>query len=229
MRSVVISSAGWVTFELELKQVGGMEQLARTPYMRNMWNIMKTFNVLPTDPRFRELTDDQINLMLLSFKEDHREAELARKGLAVDSQHFDSEFEEEIWNAKVGEWDILRDGHDANEIARQVEKLTREEDQKNLASKFDSLDEYNAYLEAGGKTTRESEVEQYINKQIAAAEEKARMLAADGGKKMKDDKDSPEAQSALSDSLPDIDKEAIDKSIALFNAEDDSDDDFDMI
>jgi hypothetical protein len=222
----VISSGGWAPFETRRKEVGGLERLARTPYMRNMWLIMKTFSVLPTDPRFRELTDEQINLMLLSFREDAREAELARKGLAVDSEHFDSTFEDEVWNAKVGEWDILKDGHDADEIARQVETMTRAEDQKNLATKFESLDEYNAYLEAGGKTARETEVEQYINKRLAEAEEKARMLAANGGKKLVDDKDAPEAQSALSDNLGDLDKDAIDKSIALFNAEDD---DFDMI
>ncbi|MDP4414871.1 hypothetical protein QR503_27240, partial [Escherichia coli] len=75
-------------------------------------------------------------------------------------------------------------------IARQVEELTKEEDRINLMSKFDSLDEYNAYLEAGGKTARESEVEQYIDKQIRAAQEKARNIEAakraNGGKVLVD-------------------------------------------
>jgi hypothetical protein len=202
--------------------------LARTPYMRNLWAIMGKFNVLPTNDDFRSLTDDQINLMILSMNEDHREMELARKGLTVDSQYYDTDFDEEIWNKGVGEWEVLREGHDPNDIARQVEELTRAEDRKNLAMKFDSLDEYNAYLEAGGKTTRETEVEQYINKQLQAAEEKARRLNATGGKKtLVDDQDRPEANSPLSDRLPDIDKEAIDKSIALFNSKDD--DDFDLL
>ena len=194
--------------------------------MRNLWAIMKTFNAMPTNPDFRALSDNQINMMILSMNEDHREMELARKGLTVDSQHYDTGFEEEVWNRDVGDWEVLRDGHDPNDIARQVEELTRAEDRKNLAMKFDSLDEYNAFLEAGGKTTRETEVEQYINKQIAEAEEKARRLTAtNGGKKvMTDDQDLPEAKAALSDHLPDIDKAAIDKSIALFNAQDDDDD-----
>lgn len=180
---------------------------------------------MPTNPDFRALTDRQIDLMILSLNEDHREMELARKGLTVDSEHFDSTFEEEVWNRDVGDWEILKDGHDPDDIARQVEELTRAEDRKNLAMKFDSLDEYNAYLEAGGKTTRETEVEQYINKQIQAAEEKARRLAATSGKKdLVDDQDRPESDSALTDRLPDIDKAAIDKSIALFNAQDDDDD-----
>ncbi|AIW03323.1 hypothetical protein CPT_Mater166 [Bacillus phage Mater] len=223
----MISSSGLKTFDIKLKELGGLKALARTTYMRNLWGIMKTFEVLPTDPSFRELTNTQIDLMIYSLNEDHREMELARKGLAIDSEHYDTSFDDEVWNRDVGDWDVLRDGHDPNEIAKQVEELTRKEDLKNLASKFDSLEEYNDYLAAGGKTTRETEVEQYINKQIQAAEEKARMLSAAGGKsKLVDDQDRPEA-GGLNDRLPDIDKAAIDKSIALFNSQDD--DDFDEL
>ncbi|AGY47346.1 hypothetical protein BSP15_071 [Bacillus phage BSP15] len=208
-----------------------MERLARTPYMRNLWLIMKTFNVLPTNKDFRELSDDQIDMMIYSFKEDAREAELARKGLTVESEHFDASFEEEVWNADVGKWEVLKEGHDPNEIAKQVEMLTRKEDLKNLAGKFDSLEEYNKYLEEGGKPAREMDVERHIDKQIALAMEKARQLEAVGGdRKLIDDRDRPEVanNSALSDNKPSLDKDAIDKSIALFNSMDD-DDEFDPI
>lgn len=199
--------------------------------MRNLWAILKTFNTLPTNEDFRSLTDDQIDMMLLSMNEDHREMELARKGLQVDSSHFDTDFDEQIWSKDVGDWEVLREGHDPNSIAQQIEELTRAEDRKNLAMKFDTLEEYNDHLAAGGKTTRETEVEQYINKQIAEAEEKAKRLAATGNgtkKALIDDQDRPEAASPLSDSLPDIDKDAIDKSIALFNSLDE-DDDFTLV
>lgn len=208
-----------------------MKRLARTPYMRNLWLIMKTFNVLPTNKDFRELSDDQIDMMIYSFKEDAREAELARKGLTVESEHFDASFEEEVWNADVGKWEVLKEGHDPNEIAKQVEMLTRKEDLKNLAGKFDSLEEYNKYLEEGGKPAREMDVERHIDKQIALAMEKARQLEAVGGdRKLIDDRDRPEVanNSALSDNKPSLDKDAIDKSIALFNSMDD-DDEFDPI
>lgn len=208
-----------------------MKRLARTPYMRNLWLIMKTFNVLPTNKDFRELSDDQIDMMIYSFKEDAREAELARKGLTVESEHFDASFEEEVWNADVGKWEVLKEGHDPNEIAKQVEMLTRKEDLKNLAGKFDSLEEYNKYLEEGGKPAREIDVERHIDKQIALAMEKARQLEAVGGdRKLIDDRDRPEVanNSALSDNKPSLDKDAIDKSIALFNSMDD-DDEFDPI
>ncbi|WP_222124696.1 hypothetical protein, partial [Staphylococcus hominis] len=69
-----------------------------------------------------------------------------------------------------------------------------------MDTKFDSLQEYNDYLEGGGKPVRETEVEQYINQRIAEAEDKARRLSYEG-KKAIDDKDRPEVadNNALSD------------------------------
>ncbi|UGO47654.1 hypothetical protein MCCARTNEY_80 [Bacillus phage vB_BanH_McCartney] len=193
--------------------------------MRNLWAIMKEFNTLPTDDRFRNLSHDQIDLIGYSMMEDHRILELAKKGLAVDSEHYDSTFEEEVWNREDGNWDVLKDGHDADDIAKQVEALTKAEDLKNLASKFDSLDDYNAHLEAGGKTARETEVEDYINKQLASAYEKAQIIERAGGKKFVDDA----ALAGETEIVNDLDKEAMDKSIALFNQKDDDDDEYTVL
>ena len=199
--------------------------------MRNLWFIMKTFNVLPTNKDFRELTDDQINLILYSLEEDYKEAERASKGLSVESDYYDDSFEEEVWNREVGEWKVLKEGHDPDDIARQVEELTREEDLKNLYSKFDSLDEYNEYLASGGKTARESEVESYIDKQIRVAQEKARAIEENRKKKrnkevLMDDKDLPNVndKSNSTQGLEDLHKEAIEKSIELFNKKEEDDD-----
>lgn len=187
---------------------------------------METFKVLPTNPDFRSLSDQQVDLIIYSMREDHREIELARKGLTVDSEHYDTSFEDDVWNREDGQWDILKEGHDPDEIARQITALTRADDLKNLVSKFDSLTEYNDFIAEGGKTSRETEVEQYINKQLTEAQEKARKLTATGNgtrKAVIDDQDRPEAEGPMNDRLPDIDKAAIDKSIALFNADDDDD------
>ena len=201
-----------------------MKRLARTPYMRNLWLVMKTFNILPTNEDFRNLSDDQLDIMFYSFEEDHRESERARKGLTTENEYYDSSFEEEVWSKAEGDWDVLKEGHDPNDIARQVEALTKEEDLRNLAMKFDSLEDYNAFRESGGKTSRESEIDEYINRQIAAAEEKAKMLeATKGKKKFVNDSDLPEVanNNAFGNNMTDLDKEAIDKSIALFNENDD--------
>ncbi|AII28080.1 tail assembly chaperone [Bacillus phage Bobb] len=193
--------------------------------MRNLWAIMKTFNVLPTDPNFLALTDHQIHFMIMSMNEDAREMELARKGLTVDSEHYDTNFEDEVWNREVGDWDVLKDGHDADDIAKQVEKLTKQEDMKNLDSKFDGLDEYNQYREDGGQTVKETEVEQYMNKRLQEALDKAKDIEAAGGKgKLVDDRKIIEGKQA--DSTAALNKEVMDKSIALFNGDEDDDDDF---
>lgn len=229
----VISSSGSVNFAFKLKKLGGLKRLARTPYMRNLWNVMKTFHVLPTNPDFRNLSDEQLDLILFSMEEDYREAELARKGLRVDSEYMDTSFDEEVWNRDVGDWEVLKDGHDPDDIARQVNELTREEDKENLMSKFDSLDDYNKYLEEGGKTVRETEVEEYMNRQIEAAMEKAKMMAANKNKNkgFVDDRDLPEVQESNKQNLGELDKATMDKAIALFNDEnkDDDDDDFTIL
>lgn len=193
--------------------------------MRNLWRIMSEFGTLPTNEDFRKLTDDQIDLILYSMEQDIREKELARKGLTVESEYYDSSFEEEIWNKDVGDWEVLKDGHDPNEIARQVEKMTKEEERKNLMSKFEGLDEYNAHLEAGGQSSREMEVSDYIDQQIKRVQEEAKMREQ-GYKKgngVLDDRDLPGVQDT-SPGLSKLNKEAINKTIALFNEEDDDDD-----
>jgi len=187
--------------------------------MRNLWAIMKEFNTLPTDDRFRKLSHVQIDLIGYSMMEDNRILELARKGLAVDSEHYDSAFDDEVWNREDGDWDVLKEGHDADAIAKQVEALTKAEDLKNLASKFDSLDDYNAHLEAGGKTAREMEVSDYIDQQLANAYEKAQRIARAGGKHLVDDA----YLAGETDEVNNLDKEAMDKSIALFNQKDEDD------
>src|SRR5699024_11605548 len=103
--------------------------------MRNMWFLMKSFNVLPTNEDFRELTDDQIDMMILSVNEDNIERERASKGLSVDSDHYDESFEDEVWTRDVGDWEVVKEGHDPDDIANQIEALTKEEDLKNLSSR----------------------------------------------------------------------------------------------
>lgn len=194
---------------------------------------MNTFKVLPTNKDFRELTDEQLDLILYSLEEDHRVAERARKGLSAESDYYDTSFDDEVWNKEVGDWEVLKDGHDPDDIAKQVEELTKAEDLKNLYSKFDSLDEYNKYLEEGGKTARETEVEGYIDKQIRLAQEKAKAIEASQGKrtgkKLVDDRDLPGVEEKETKGIDDLDKDAIERSIKLFNQTDDDDDEYTVL
>lgn len=209
-----------------------MEQIAKTPYMRNLWYIMKEFAVLPTDPSFRSLSDDQLELMLLSVEQDNKEIERARKGFSVDDDYYDSSFEDEVWNKDVGDWEVLKEGHDPDDIARQIEEATAEEDLKNLYSKFDSLDEYNKFLEEGGQTARQSEVQEYMDRQIKVAQEKAQAIESlkdkkgTKGKVFVDDGDLPEVNEKNKKGS-DLDLEAMQRSIELFNKREDDKDDED--
>lgn len=142
--------------------------------MRALWAVMDKFNVLPTDERFRNLSDYQMEMIFLSMEEDARQQNLRAKGLTVESDYFDSSYEDEVANKPDGEWEILKEGHDADDIARQVEEMTNAEELKKLYSKFEGLEEYNQYREEGGQTGREMQVSEYIKRQIEKAKERAR-------------------------------------------------------
>lgn len=223
----VISNVGWTNFNSKIEKLGGLQKVAKSVYMRNMWLLLKTFNTMPTNEDFRALSNSQIDLMLYSLETDHKEMEMARKGIDPNSNQYDESFEEEVWNQKSGDWDILKEGHDADDIARQINDLTEEGDKEKLYNKFDSLEEYNDYLASGGKTTRESEVESYMNRQLEAAEEKAKMM--EGNRKGKPKKelvsDEEEAGESKNNSLSETDKKTLEDSIKKLSGNSNSDDD----
>jgi hypothetical protein len=201
---------------------------------------MKEFKVLPTNPDFQNLTDAQIEFILYSMQEDHKERERARKGLMVDSQFYDTDYEQDVMGKDIKEWDVLKEGHDADEIAKQVNLMTKPEDQKNLSSKFDGLGEYNEHLEQGGKTGREAEVDDFIKRQLKVAEDRARDLEKAGKKgRLVDDRDRPEASGdAMTDEskFGELDKTVMDRAIEKFESKEkrdkndpDPDDDFSIL
>src|SRR5699024_11239365 len=86
----------------------------------------------------------------------------------------------------------------------------------NLYYEFEIRDEYNEYLKSGGKTTRESEVEEYINRQIKMAEEKAQAMemnkqSYEDRKKLIDDREATEVQDNNTQGLDDLDKQALEE------------------
>lgn len=188
--------------------------------MRNLWALLTKFQTLPTDEGFRELSDLQVDLMLYSMTEDAREIERARRGVTGEEDHYDSSFEDEVWNKPVGEWEVLKDGHDPNEIARQVEALTAEKDRKDLAGRFDGLEDYNEHIENGGMTSRESEVSAHIARQLAKAEERAQELTRGkpSGKRFIDD---TELAGESDEGYNPLDKAKMDRAIAMFEDDDD--------
>lgn len=81
-------------FEADIKELGGIDAIARSPYARNMWFIIKDFNSLPSqDGTFRTLTGNQVNFMFAEYKIDAREQEAAENGHTtdLDSTYFDDD------------------------------------------------------------------------------------------------------------------------------------------
>ena len=92
-----------------MKEVGGMDKLAKTIYSRNLWTVMKKFNVLPSDPAFQNLTDSHIAYIISNMLIDNREEELIRKGIDPSTYVEDDSFE---WEGELK----LPEGDEAEQI-----------------------------------------------------------------------------------------------------------------
>ncbi|ADH03174.1 tail assembly chaperone [Bacillus phage W.Ph.] len=186
---------------------------------------MKTLSMPPTDPRFLALDDAQVELMLYSLEEDAKAIERARKGVQVEDENFDSSFDDEVWNKEAGEWKLVKDGHDMDDIARQVNEMTAAKDREDLEGKFNGIDNYNEHLENGGMTSREAEVANHIANQLAKAEQRARELESGAtSKEFIDDRE--RAGEVVMDDEHRLNKQAMDAAIAAFEEDDD---DYDVL
>lgn len=106
----MMSLRGWRRFEDNVRKVGGFSRLVKSNYARNLWHILDKFQVLPTDPRFYNLTEDQVSFILASMVEDNKELQ------GVQNDVVDEDFDYE------GELNL--DDH-AEETAKGMEKLNQ--------------------------------------------------------------------------------------------------------
>ncbi|AAX92375.1 tail morphogenetic protein B [Staphylococcus phage Twort] len=99
---------------------------------------MREFNVLPTDERFRNLTDLQIEFILYNMVQDNKEQELIAKG-----KRFDSHFEDDdrSWmEADEEDFEVVPDYIDLEDINKQIENKLSEEEKQRRQERFDSDD-----------------------------------------------------------------------------------------
>lgn len=113
---------------------------------------MTKFSVLPTDDRWKSLTDEQIEFILYSMERDVIEEDRRRRGIQVDGEFED--YDESWWNLPHDDFEPLKAEHDEEDIARQVEAMTTEEDKAKLRARFKDNQElegmedlYNAEVE----------------------------------------------------------------------------------
>lgn len=126
---------GWVDFEdninSDIKFVGGFDSLVRGTYARNLWLVMKKFNVLPSEERFQNLTTSQLNFIISSMIEDNRREELIEKGYDPNdnSDFVDSDFDMD----KDME---MFDEDKQKELAEQMSKLLSPDEVKKKQEKL---------------------------------------------------------------------------------------------
>lgn len=95
------------------KQGATIKDIASSDECKFQWYIQKYFRVLPTDPRFLSLTEEQLDLLYENFMEDQNKSKQRqnKKSSVVDrefdnpedmskkgtTEYYDPEFEE-LWN-----------------------------------------------------------------------------------------------------------------------------------
>lgn len=135
----------------------------KQPYSRNMWIIMREFKVLPTDPRFQELTSEQIAFILSNMEEDIIQREKAfNKNKGNDESFKDPDtswYEDEFTDI---DYDI-----DYDKMEESVERIENEEAKK-------KREQINEMLEEGNDAEKLQETELTVQNNIQKALEEAK-------------------------------------------------------
>lgn len=172
---------------------------------------MREWKVLPTDPKFLELTDEQIDFLLTGMNLDSEDEARARKGYDPNMS-YDTE-DDSFWNVSEEEFQPIKEWQDEGDIAQQVEDLLGVESTRKLRARFKTEQEYAEYLENGGAKAKEMYVDEKIQESLAKAYEEARMIEKFGKKSTKPETD-------ISNQVK-LDKNVIKEAQELFNSMDD--------
>ncbi len=142
---------------------------------------MKKFNVLPTEERWKTMTNDQIEWILYNMEKDVEMEERARKGKALDADYED--YDGSWYEAPHEEFNPVRDGHDEEEIAKKLAEITTEEDMARLKARWEASQEVDDIRAKGGTTIEEDTINELIANKLQKAIEEAKRIEAHGGDK----------------------------------------------
>lgn len=173
---------------------------------------MDRFHVLPSSPDFQNLTNEQLEWIIYSAQLDNK-----KKGPESYEDYDDSWFEAE-------EFEPLREGDDEEEIARQVEKLTSEEDKARLEARLEDTAESEEIAQRGEKSLEEESIDNLIAENIRKAQEEARRLESHKGTQKTAEQRKQEKENATYQA--ELDTGSIQDAVALF--EGDQEDDFEI-
>lgn len=131
-----------------------MGELVRTSYGKNLFLVMKMFNVLPSEQRWKDLDDDQLSFLLHSVIEERQEAERHSRGVELDGEAaYDEDFE---WESE--DFNPLRDDDSEEDIYSQLQELMSDEDKKSQNIRLGNATAENERVESGELTQRDEEV-----------------------------------------------------------------------
>lgn len=128
-----------LNYSYEVNKFGGMHKLVKSNVARNMWAIMKKFNVLPNDPLLKSLDYQAIDFIIESMNQDVREEEARANGGKVteDSYFEDASFEDFLKDPTMD--NIISNGDDPEDIYEQVKDMTEDKDyDKRLDERIDN-------------------------------------------------------------------------------------------
>lgn len=148
-----------------------MQSIARSQDARNIWAVMKEFKVLPTSEEFKKLTGEQIDFIIASMNYDAKIQERISRGVDINTTMED--YDESWWYANHDEFEPLREGHDEEDIARQVEERLTNAERKSLRDRFDSEKEYQEYIKNGGLDLENQSMKEVIKRNIEKAREES--------------------------------------------------------
>lgn len=123
-------TSGQVDFEDNIQEQGGAKSLARENYARNLWAIMSKFQVLPTDKRFQDLTEPQVNLLIEEMNIDFQ-YEQGIDPLSEDYT-FDDSFDPDKFE--------LPSEEEQASVAKQLEAMRPDKLKDSMSIKVDNLD-----------------------------------------------------------------------------------------
>ena len=173
-----------------------MESIVKQPLSRNLWAIMKEFNVLPTEQRFKDLDDYQIEFIIGNMNRDvyehNKQLKQAQKGGKYDSQFEDDD--SSWWDESHEDFDPVPDFLDADDLAKQMEAKLSDRDKEERAKRNDA--ELNDETE--GLTTQHLAMMEYIRRKQEELDEEV-------GNGKTSEEDATISQESVNKALEDLD------------------------
>lgn len=128
--------SGRLDFADDVEEAGGLQSLARTPYARNMWAIMKKF-VKFNFSEFQNLLPRYTDFILTEMDIDVEEERAAAEGKTIDSNNSYYDSDDSWWYNPQEEKPATAE--ETEQTRKQLEALMDEETKNNYLGNFNKL------------------------------------------------------------------------------------------